>query len=108
MDRFQELLELLRNPGEDGTLPDTIYDDLTATYSETHDRAEGALAKAGEYESAIAEYDGKIQAYESEISRLKAMNYDLLMASGVESGGDDDGGGDESGDDNNKGIDGLF
>ena len=108
MDRFQELLELLKNPGEDGTIPDTIYDDLTATYTETHDRAEGAFAKVAEHESAISEYDAKIQAYESEISRLKAMNYDLLMASGVESGGDDDGGGDDSDDDNNKGIDNLF
>ena len=109
MDRFQELLALLQNPGEDGTLPDTIYDDLTAVYSDVHNRAEGADAKVAEYDGRISEYDAKIQEYESEISRLKAMNYDLLMASGVESGGNEnDGDGDESDDDNHKGIDSLF
>lgn len=96
---FAELIEMLRNPGEDG-IPETIYDDLANTYNhalETRD------AKISEIEEINRER-------ESEISRLKSMNYDLMMASAVneddgESGGDEDNSAD---DDEPSGIDDLF
>lgn len=68
---FDDLVALLKNPGDE-PIPDTIYDDLTASY---RDLLDGSNASIGEK-------DNKIMALESEISRLKAANYDLLMASG--------------------------
>lgn len=75
---FEELLNSLRNPGEDG-VPDTIYDDLSASYTESTSTRD---AKIGESETALA-------AALAEIQRVKAMNYDLLMAQGVEESTDD-------------------
>ena len=65
---FEELIELLRNPGEDGP-PDTIYDDLTAEYNGVFDTSQARIA---EFESALAERD-------AQIASLKSHNYDLLM-----------------------------
>jgi len=69
---FEELVELLRNPGEDG-LPDTIYDDLSGAYTGV---VEGSQARIAEIEATLAERD-------SMIASLKAQNYDLLMQVGV-------------------------
>jgi hypothetical protein len=96
---FATLIEMLRNPPEGG-VPDTIYDDLSSSYN---DVLSGASAKA-------TEADTLVQSLNAEISRLKAMNFDLLTA--VPSTDPD---GDE-GDDNNEndddaesgGIDDLF
>jgi len=63
---FEELMEALR--GEEP--PDTIYDDLTAAYN---DMVEGSRAK-------LAESDEVISALNGEIEKLKAQNFDLLMA----------------------------
>lgn len=67
---FTELVAMLQNPGEDG-LPDSIYDDLAASYNGL---AEGSASK-------VAELTASLQDRESEISRLKSMNYDLLISS---------------------------
>ncbi len=69
---FSELLQTLQNPGDDG-VPDTIYDDLTTEYNMVVD---GGAASAAEHESVVSQMA-------SEIERLKALNFDLLVASGV-------------------------
>lgn len=63
---FQELLDALR--GDDP--PDTIYDDLSNAYQNVVD---GAAQAKVDSESAIG-------ALNEEIGRLKAQNFDLLMA----------------------------
>ncbi len=92
---FSELLAMLVNPGEDGT-PETIYDDLSASYTDATSTRD---AKIGETSSAL-------EAALAELNRVKAMNYDLLMASGVaesddsgNNGSDNDGDNDDIGDD---------
>ena len=66
---FNELLALLREPGEDG-VPDTIYDDLSSSYALAVD---GGAASVAQAEAVNAELT-------AEINRLKALNFDLLMA----------------------------
>ena len=73
---FEEILALMREPGEDG-VPDTIYDDLTASYNTVVEGGVAALTAQGDaHESANAELV-------AEIARLKALNFDLLMAAGT-------------------------
>ena len=67
MSEFHELINRLKDPGEEG-VPETIYDDLTAAYDATF---EGYTANSSEKEAAI-------QRLNSEVSRLKSANYDLL------------------------------
>lgn len=88
MPTFEELIALLREPGEDG-LPETIYDDLGTAFADA----------TGTRDAAIAERDSVLQERESEISRLKAMNYDLLMASSNESKGSEETTNTDGGDD---------
>lgn len=76
---FDELLALLRNPGEDG-LPETIYDDLSSSH---------ALAVEGGA-ALVAERDGTIESLMGEVNRLKALNFDLLMAASSDDGANDD------------------
>lgn len=64
---FSELIDLLRS----GDYPDTIYDDLGNAYN--------SLADSGN--AAVAEYALKIEELEREIQKLKAHNYELMMAS---------------------------
>lgn len=101
MDEFAALLALLQNPGEDG-VPASIYDDLSANYN---GMMEGSNAKIGEQTT-------RIQELESEISKLKAVNYDLLMAvpSGDSEPDSDDSDNDSVDDDDtsDRGIDDLF
>ena len=78
---FAELIAQLRNPGDDG-LPDTIYDDLSASYQLAVD---GGAA-------GISDRDATIAALQAEIASLKALNFDLLM--GSDNDGDSDGDGD--------------
>lgn len=66
---FAELLALLMEPGDDG-VPDTIYDDLSLSYN---DAVGSRDAKIGTQEAAYAELLADNQ-------RLKALNFDLLMA----------------------------
>lgn len=71
---FEELIARLRDSG-DSEIPPTIYDDLTAEYTTA---VSGAAAR-------IAEKDSMIMDHEAEIARLKAKNFDLLMAAAAES-----------------------
>lgn len=71
MAEFEELLNALRNPGEDGP-GETIYDDLNAAYN---DRVSAGDAK-------VAELSTANETSAAEIARLKAHNYDLLTSIG--------------------------
>jgi len=66
---FEELIALLQNPGDDG-LPETIYDDLSASYN---GMAEGGAAKVAQLEEALAEATTKLTG-------VMAHNYELLTA----------------------------
>lgn len=75
---FNELLALLREPGEDG-LPESIYDDLSSSYALA---VEGGAASVAAIQS---QYDEAV----AEIARLKAMNFDLLTAVAADDSTDD-------------------
>ena len=66
---FQELIDSLKSPGEDGPSP-SIYDDLTAEYNTA---VEGGRAKLDEMSVALEKANG-------EVARLKALNFDLLTS----------------------------
>lgn len=72
MSRFHDLINGLREPDENG-VPETIYDDLTREYDTAF---EGFTAKTNSLTSQISEK-------EAEISRLKSINFDLLMSTGT-------------------------
>jgi hypothetical protein len=74
---FDELIALLRNPGDDGP-PESIYDDLSSSY---------ALAVDGGAAS-VAAVQSQLDDAVSEIARLKAMNFDLLTAVAVDDSAD--------------------
>lgn len=88
---FSELLEMLRNGG-DG-IPDTIYDDIDNSFT-----------------ASASEYENRIEALESEVSRLSAINEDL--ASSIPETNDDEPAADPETDDDDDtdglGIDDLF
>ena|SRR5690625_4720725 len=96
MATMDELLQALRNPGEDG-VPDTIYDDIAETYNH----------EITVRDSKISELDQAVIEREAEISKLKSANYDLMMSQSVS---EDEG--EESGDSDSEetevGIDDLF
>lgn len=69
-ERFRELIEMLMSPPDDG-LPDTIYDDLTASYDGVNERATSGDAR-------IAQFEDEVKAKDAEILALKARNYELL------------------------------
>ena len=92
---FDELIARMREPAEEG-LPASIYDDLSAEYGAL---SEGSSAK-------VAELQAQLQNRESEISRLKSANYDLLISSAGDSASGQEDNGDE--DTGSKGIDDLF
>lgn len=81
---FSELVALLRDPGDNG-LPDTIYDDLSTSYNDAVASGQAALAEANAaHESAIAEHISANESLSSEVTRLKAINFDLLTAVSVD------------------------
>ena len=92
-----------------GEAPETIYDDLSLAYSTM---LESSSAKVSELEASAAAaaeaHAADIQARDAEISRLKAVNYDLLMA--TPSADPEDGGSepDSEEDDGQMSIDDLF
>jgi len=94
MARFDELVGQLQNPGEDG-LPPTIYDDLLAEYNTVMEGSAQVISKK----------DEAIQSLNSEVSRLKSNNYDLLTQV---SNGSDPIDGISDGEDDGITIDGLF
>lgn len=101
---FAELLEMLKNPGEDG-IPDTIYDDLTNAYNSVSQSHSDTVAEYGaaqetwgsEKAAMEEEHASGRQALESEISRLKAMGFDALMSAPGAGNEEDSGNDSESG-----------
>ena len=71
---FEEMLETLRNPGENG-IPENFADQLAETYRNDLSIRDAAVTEREERltaaQAAQAERD-------SEIQRLKAFNYDLI------------------------------
>lgn len=80
---FETLLAMLRNPGEDG-VPETIYDDLSASYTEMSSTSGAAIETA----------NATVAQLQAELTAAKAHNYELLMAGGVANS--EDSGNDES------------
>lgn len=74
---FAELLAALQNPGEEGLSP-TIYDDLSAAYTNDTSTRDAKIEVQG----------NDLAAAQAEILALKAMNYDLLMAAGIDNSAD--------------------
>ena len=93
---FHELLKQIMEPSED--LPETIFDDLRSEYDALRS---GSVAKVEELTAAQ-------QADKAEIARLKAVNFDLLTASGVQKDSDADESDSGDDDDSPMTIDDLF
>lgn len=68
----ESVIDRLRDPGDSGFLPDDVGAVLAA-YDESMAFADKATAK-------ISDLEMKIAAAEEEIAKLKAVNYDLIMA----------------------------
>ena len=102
MATFEELMEQFRNPGDTG-LPDNFADELTTTYQEEISLREAALA---DREQKLADAEKARQERDQEVTRLKAVNYDLLVAApkaGTPASDNQPDGGDEK-----RGVDSLF
>lgn len=76
MASFEELMEQFRNPGETG-LPENFADEITAAYQEDLSVRDAAVS---EKDNLLIERQKEIDAAKAEQIRLKAVNYDLLMA----------------------------
>lgn len=75
---FNELLNMAKSGGDD--VPETIYDDLSHAYQTTVDGSMAALAARQEALDKAA----------AEITRLKAMNFELMMRSPAQEVDDND------------------
>jgi len=102
MATFEELMDTFRNPGESG-LPDNFADELVTTYQEDLSIRDAAVA---ERENALTEAQNTIAAKDAEVTRLKAVNYDLIKAAPKAGNPADDNKPD--GDADQGGIDSLF
>jgi len=76
MATFEELMEQYRNPGDNG-LPESFADDLAAAYQNDLSVRDAAV---NERENQLTEKENALTAKDAEINRLKAVNYDLLVA----------------------------
>lgn len=98
---FEQMLELLRNPPEDG-LPETIYDDMGASHASAIETREAKIAQM------TADMEASIQERDSEISRLKSANYDAMMSASAGDNGEREETEDDTDDDEETGIEELF
>lgn len=73
---FEELMNEFRNPGDNG-VPETFADDLQETYTEEISIRDAAIA---DREQKLADAEKAKQERDAEVTRLKAVNYDLLVA----------------------------
>jgi hypothetical protein len=96
---FEDAIERLRNPGEQG-IPETIYDDLSGIYVSDLSIRDAKVNEQGE----------ALKAANEEIARLKSKNYDLLMATSASNAGSEtvEGGNGSDNDESPSGIDDLF
>lgn len=65
---FNELIAMLRNPGEDG-IPDSIYDDLSASYTDATSTRDAKIETS----------TGELEALKLELLAAKAANWDLMQ-----------------------------
>lgn len=91
---FEALLEMLRVGADD--MPSTIYDDVGSIYRETLENYNGAILQQDIL-------NARIQELESEISKLKNANYDLMVNGHQNEMPETD-----EDDENDGGIDSLF
>lgn len=89
---FEQLIAMMRNPGEDG-IPETIYDDLSASYTELSSTSGAALEQA----------NATVAQLQAELTAAKAHNYELMMQTPVASA--DNSVDDESNDDSDSDSD---
>lgn len=73
---FAELMEQFRNPGETG-LPETFETDLTEAYEHEISVRDAAVA---ERDQKIADAEKAKAEADAEVTRVKAVNYDLMVA----------------------------
>ena len=102
MATFEEMMEQFRNPGDAG-LAETFAADLETVYRDDLSIRDAAVAAR---EATIAERESDIVARDAEVIRLKAVNYDLLVAAPKPGGPDNDNEPDV--DTEKSGIDSLF
>lgn len=65
---FAELIAMLRNPGEDG-IPDTIYDDLSASYTDATSTRDAKITQSS----------ADLESLQAELIAAKAANWDLVQ-----------------------------
>jgi len=104
MATFEELMEKFRNPGDAG-MPDTFADDLAATHAEELSIRDAAVA---ERENRLAETQKEIELRDKEVTRLKAVNYDLMVAAPKAGEPDNQDTANDNDGDRPRGIDALF
>ena len=100
---FEEMMEQYRNPGENG-LPETFADDLAAAHINDLSIRDAAVQ---ERENQLAARQAEIEARDKEVLRLKAINYDLMVAAPKPGDRDDNSENDDNGE-TAGGIDSLF
>jgi len=76
MASFEELMEQFRTPPEGG-LPETFAEELQNAYTEEISIRDAAVA---DREQKIADAEKARAERDAEVTRLKAVNYDLLVA----------------------------
>ena len=73
---FAELMEQFRNPGETG-IPETFEAELTETFEHEISTRDAAIA---ERDNKYADLEKAKLAADAEVTRVKAVNYDLMVA----------------------------
>lgn len=99
---FAELMEQFRNPGDAG-IPETFETDLTETFEHELSVRDAAIS---ERDQKILDAEKAKQEADAEVTRVKAVNYDLMVAApkAGEPANDNQTGGDNE----PAGIDSLF
>ena len=104
MATFEELMDEFRTPPEGGLRPELV-EEIAAAYQDDISIRDAAV---NERQALIATRELEIAERDKEVTRLKAINYDLLVAApkAGEPGENDnnDGAGDKTG----TGVDSLF
>lgn len=99
---FEELMQEFQNPGENG-IPETFLTDLQETYQHDLSVRDAAVK---DREDKLVEAEKAKAATELELTRVKAVNYDLIKAAPKAGNPADDNKPD--GDADQGGIDSLF
>lgn len=83
---FEDILELLINPSEDGA-PEDIFDQLRGAHTGALEGKDNIIT---ENTSAMAELQAQVDALTNQLVSVKAANFDKLMEKGVPQGDDPD------------------